>query len=174
MLSLGSIAIDENGKIHGKFYKKLKPLENAEEDPKTMEFWEKNKENYKEATTNQEDPEKVMMAYKNWIEKIREETNTELIFLAYPVSYDYTFVYWYLMKFLKENPFKSIAALDIRSFVMAHLKVNFKETKKDLMPKKWFNNIEKHSHNALEDALEQAQLFINILKENREKWTPDL
>ena len=48
---------------------------------------------------------------------------------------------------------------------MAVLKTPWRETTKRNMPKRWFGQ-HKHTHEALDDAIEQGQLFINILKEN--------
>mgnify|MGYP001564978492 CR=1 FL=1 len=74
------------------------------------------------------------------------------------------FVYWYLMRFAKESPF-SHSALDIKSFAMAVLGTNFRETTKKRMPKQWFDPLP-HTHKALDDAIEQGALFCNILAAN--------
>src|SRR3989344_2143254 len=103
MLSFGSIALNEEGNILEKFYRKLKPLENAKQHPKTMEFWNKNPEAYKEAAKNAEDPKKVMFDYLQWLKHLKEKTNKELVFVAYPATYDFMFVYWYLIKFTGES-----------------------------------------------------------------------
>jgi hypothetical protein len=72
------------------------------------------------------------------------------------------FVYWYLIKFVGESPF-SHSALDIKTYAMAVLKTEFRETAKRKMPKHWFDDLP-HTHIALDDAIEQGALFCNILK----------
>jgi hypothetical protein len=76
-------------------------------------------------------------------------------------------VYWYLICFTGESPF-SFAALDIKTYAMAMLKTEYRETVKRNMPKRWFD-LRPHSHVALDDALEQGALFCNMLAENRDK-----
>lgn len=49
---------------------------------------------------------------------------------------------------------------------MAVLKIDFKDTTKKKFPKVWFGK-GRHSHVALDDAIEQGELFCNILKESR-------
>ena len=166
MLSFGSVALDSLGNSLGKFYKKIKPLQNAKQHPKTMEFWKKNQEAYKEATANQEDPEKAMPEYLRWLRDIKVRYNKELVFVGYPATFDFMFIYWYLIKFTGESPF-SFSALDIKSYASAVIKKDFKQTNKKSMPKHWFPKEIKHNHTALDDALEQGLLFTNILKENK-------
>lgn len=49
---------------------------------------------------------------------------------------------------------------------MSILKTDFRKTIKKQMPNKWFSYENKHSHVALEDAIEQGYLFCNILEES--------
>ena len=48
------------------------------------------------------------------------------------------FVYWYLIRFTGESPF-SHSALDIKTFAMALLKKDYRDSTKRQMPKKWFD-----------------------------------
>ena len=79
------------------------------------------------------------------------------MFVAYPAGFDFLFVYWYLIKFVGESPF-SHSALDIKSFAMAVLKRDFRQSTKRNMPKRWFDDLP-HSHIALDDAIEQGASF---------------
>ena len=47
---------------------------------------------------------------------------------------------------------------------MALLKKDYRETTKRNMPKHWFDDLP-HTHNALDDAIEQGALFCNMLAE---------
>ena len=58
------------------------------------------------------------------------------------------------------------SALDIKSFAMAVLKSNYRESTKRNMPKRWFEDLP-HTHVALSDAIEQGALFCNMLAESR-------
>jgi hypothetical protein len=75
------------------------------------------------------------------------------------------FVYWYLIRFAGESPF-SHSALDIKTFAMAIMKTDYRDSTKGNMPKRWFDDLP-HSHRAGDDALEQGALFCNMLSELR-------
>lgn len=86
------------------------------------------------------------------------------VFVAYPVGYDFTFVYWYLMRFVGKSPFRH-HGVDIRSYAMAMMKKGYKECSKSNYPSRWFDDLP-HTHVALDDAIEQGALFCNMLAEN--------
>ena len=50
---------------------------------------------------------------------------------------------------------------------MAVLGVPYREATKRNMPRRWFTR-SPHTHVALDDAIEQGQLFCNILREHRQ------
>ena len=81
------------------------------------------------------------------------------------VAHWFLFVYWYMMRFVGESPF-SHSALDIKTYAMALLKMEYRAAVKRNMPKRWFDRLP-HSHKALDDALEQGALFCNMLAENQ-------
>ena len=86
------------------------------------------------------------------------------MFVAYPAAFDFMFVYWYLIRFTGESPF-SHSALDIKTFAMAMLKTNYRDSTKRNMPRHWFDKLP-HRHIALDDAIEQGALFCNMLAEH--------
>lgn len=89
--------------------------------------------------------------------------------MAYPAGFDFMFVYWYLIRFVGESPF-SQSALDIKSFAMAVLQTNHRESTKLSTPKRWFDDLP-HTHIALSEAIEQGATFCNMLQENRAEKT---
>jgi hypothetical protein len=86
------------------------------------------------------------------------------VFVAYPAGFDFLFVYWYMIRFVGRSPF-SFSALDIKTYAMALLKRNYRESTKRNLPKRWFDPMP-HTHVALDDAIEQGALFCNMLAEN--------
>ncbi len=102
-----------------------------------------------------------MHRYLDWIKGLPGRP----VFVAYPAGFDFLFVYWYLIKFTGESPF-SHSALDMKSFAMALMKTNYRDSTKRNMPRQWFDKLP-HTHVALDDAIEQGALFCNMLKENR-------
>ena len=68
------------------------------------------------------------------------------------------------MRFAGESPF-SHSALDIKTYAMATLKIGYRDAVKRAMPRGWFDD-HPHTHQALDDAIEQGALFCNMLREN--------
>jgi hypothetical protein len=89
------------------------------------------------------------------------------IFVGYPAAYDFMFVYWYLINFVGDSPFK-FSALDIRSYAMAFLKQSYTESGKDNLPAAWLENLPL-AHIALDDAIQQGKLFCNLLQANLQR-----
>lgn len=166
MLSLGAAAFNDQGVMLDTFSGNLKSLPQAKPDPRTMsEFWDKNPEAWKAATENAEDPAVVMKKFSDWVTKTSGEGRPA--FVGYPAGYDFTFIYWYLVYFTGNSPF-SFSAIDIKTYAMAMLKTQYRASTKRNMPKRWFPAT-RHTHVAVEDAVEQGLLFMNMLKENVQK-----
>src|SRR5581483_7864094 len=72
-------------------------------------------------------------------------------------------VYYYLIRFTGESPF-SHSALDIKTYAMAMLKKDYRASVKRNMPRRWYDYLP-HTHQALDDAIEQGALFCNMLNE---------
>jgi len=54
---------------------------------------------------------------------------------------------------------------DIKTLAAERLGLEFKQVSKRRMPKHWFRGCPKHTHIALDDALSQGVLLMNILKD---------
>ena len=161
MLSIGSAAYTADKVLVSTFSANLETLPGAQAHPKTAEWWAKQPEAWAACRTDLESPEHAMERYVSWIKSL----DGRPVFVAYPAGFDFMFVYWYLIKFVGESPF-SHSALDIKSFAMAVLKTNYRESTKRNMPKRWFDKVP-HMHVALDDAIEQGALFCNMLRESR-------
>ena len=165
MLSLGAAAYTADKTLVSTFSANLETLPGAQPHPKTAEWWATQPEAWAACRTDLEPPERAMARYVTWIKSL----DGKPVFVAYPAGFDFMFVYWYLMKFVGESPF-SHSALDIKSFAMAVLKTNYRDSTKRNMPKRWFDDLP-HTHIALNDAVEQGALFCNMLKESRGEET---
>ncbi len=161
MLSIGAAAYTADKVLVSTFSANLEALPGAQAHPKTAEWWATQPEAWAACRKDLELPGLAMPHFVSWIRSL----DGKPVFVAYPAAYDFMFVYWYLMKYVGESPF-SHSALDIKSFAMAVLKSNYRESTKRNMPKRWFEDLP-HTHVALSDAIEQGVLFCNMLKESR-------
>jgi hypothetical protein len=75
------------------------------------------------------------------------------------------FVHWYLHRFNGESPLPH-NGIDMRTYAMAILKKDYRNSGKGHMPEHWFGS-QPHTHSALDDAIEQGHLFTNMLVEHR-------
>jgi len=162
MLSFASAAYNRKKELVGSFSVNLEPLEGATSHPKTMAWWAGQPAAWEACHIDPQPPEQAMKNYLAWLKELEGKP----VFVGYPANFDFMFVYWYLIRFTGTSPF-SFSDLDIKSYAMAMLKTNFRQTTKQRMPKRWFDPLP-HSHIALDDAKEQGALFCNMLKENRQ------
>jgi hypothetical protein len=167
MLSLGSAAFSEDGKLVSTFSANLDTLESAVGDPDTMRWWGTQPEAWKVCREKTISPQVAMQQYVVWLKKLPGRS----VFVGYPAGYDFLFVYWYLIKFTGHSPF-SFSAVDIKTYAMAMLGLPYRDCTKRHMPKRWFGK-SKHTHVALDDAIEQGELFCTMLHENLETLNKD-
>jgi hypothetical protein len=163
LLSFASAAYLADKTLVGTFTANLETLPGAAGDPGTMAWWRQHPEAWQATRTDVEDPARAMPRYLAWVKGLPGRP----VFVAYPAGFDFLFVYWYLIRFAGESPF-SFSALDIKTYAMALLKTEYRESVKRNMPKRWFDPLP-HRHVALDDALEQGALFCNMLAENLER-----
>jgi len=109
-------------------------------------------------------PETVMTDATRWV---REVAGTGLpVMVAYPLSFDWTFLYWYFIRFSLEGcPFGHSRCFDIKTAFAVKASVPMAEAGlSHVFPS--LRSGRSHTHNALEDAIEQAEIFANIFEWN--------
>ena len=162
MLSLGCAAYTADKTLLGTFSANLHTLEGASADPDTAKWWLTQPEAWAACRSNLETPEAAMKRYVDWVDSFGGEP----VFVAYPAAgFDFLFAYWYMRSFVGKSPF-GFSSLDIKSYAAAVLKTEFRNTSKRTMPQSWFDPI-RHTHVAVDDAIEQGALFCNMLKANQ-------
>ena len=161
MLSIGSAAYTADKQLVATFSANLDTLPGATAHPDTARWWATQPEAWAACRTNLEAPEAAMARYAAWIRTLAGKP----VFVAYPAGFDFLFVYWYLMRFVGESPF-SHSALDMKTFAMAVLRTDYRNSTKRNMPAEWFDPMP-HTHVALDDAIEQGALFCNMLRHHR-------
>jgi hypothetical protein len=165
MLSIGAAIFRGLGSREpvATFSANLEQLPGAEMDPRTKtEFWDKNPSAWKACRENTRGPEDVMEEFVSWVEKTCETSRPACV--GYPVTFDFLFVYWYCIKFAGRSPF-GFQGLDMKTLAMAKLGVPFHRVAKRKMPKAWSEGCDRHSHVAVEDAIEQGVMFVNMMND---------
>ena len=166
MLSLGSAAFSAEGEQLATYGANLEALPDCEPLPQTMEWWRSFPEAWAKCRENPRPAEEVMPEYAAWVKALPGRP----VFVGYPAAFDFAFVTYYLGRFAREAPF-GFAALDIKSYAMALTRGSFFGTTKESLPSSWTGE-SPHTHVALDDAMEQGELFCNLLAANRSDPAP--
>lgn len=114
--------------------------------------------------TNGETPEEGMTRFVKWLENTKKEHNAQsIVFAAFPLGFDWMFTYWYLIEFAGVSPFGHSRHIDIKTLYATKADTLIMNSVKARM-KKHLHSKRKHTHKAIDDAIEQGELLINILK----------
>src|SRR5947209_16376309 len=101
-----------------------------------------------------------MRFFREWIKKISSDTSP--VFVGFNATFDWSFINWYFHTYLGENPF-GIGGIDIKSFYMGMSGCSWEDTRSSQIPAT-FKGPSHHTHNALDDAKEQAEMFELMLR----------
>ncbi|QEL22803.1 DNA polymerase III subunit epsilon [Bosea sp. F3-2] len=163
MLSFGSVAVSNTGRILGEFEAVLEPLDGAERDAGTMAFWQTQPEAWTAATSNPEPAGAGVKRFVNWVKSLGGEP----IFAAHPVVLDGLWIDFYLRRFtgrpLFEGPWVpdrlfQHPPLCIMSMVAGSTGRGQWQCDVEHYPLEWLGSIE-HTHRAIDDARGYANLL---------------
>lgn len=162
MLSLGAASFDHHGRHILSFEVNLETLPGAVPDPETIRFWNQHPKAYKATRVDMKSPKVAMEEFDYWLHQMPNRP----VLIGYPITFDFMFVYWYMMKFVGKSCF-SFSGLDIKTLVHDRLKTPYRDVSKKTMPSNWLPVPDpKLKHHALKDAIAQGHLFFRV-KEHR-------
>lgn len=107
------------------------------------------------------DPATAMAEFAAWIAEVAGDAKP--VFVAYPLGFDWMFVYWYLIRFTGRSPFGHSSCLDLKTLYATKAGARVGRAVKGAMPRH-LHSRRRHSHHALDDAKEQADLFANLMR----------
>ena len=163
MLSLGAVVFTVDEVMEDRsFAVNLQTLPDAVQNQETMDWWAKQGNAYALTRIGATPANLVMNSFAAWVENVGKTFKSRPVFAAYPAGFDFTFVYVYLNYFGYKSPF-GFQSWDAKSYASAIMRKPFRETIKKNMPKEWFS-ARKHTHGALDDAIEQAYLFQSMIR----------
>lgn len=111
-----------------------------------------------------EPPAKAMAMFEAWLREVVPDTERP-VFVALNAPFDWMFVNDYFHHYLQRNPFGH-SALDIKAFYMGFAGVHWAQTSMRAFGARYLGG-RKLTHNALQDARDQAEVFAHILEEVR-------
>lgn len=149
------------------WYIELQPLPGSVVDPEAMAV---NKLDYENLLAFGALPSLAMALLAKWVRYYAPPETHKAVFVGFNATFDWMWTHWYFVHFLRsiDDPFGKkadpfgISGMDIKAFAAGlHHEGWDKTYKKDLRER--YPSPLPHSHNALEDAVEQADLMRQLL-----------
>lgn len=110
------------------------------------------------------DPAEAMADAARWVETIAGPCKPVLV--AYPLSFDWTWLYWYFVRFCGASPFNHSQCFDIKTAIAVKEGRPISGSGRSALSPH-FRSAKPHTHHALDDAAEQAEIFGNVFE-----WNP--
>lgn len=140
------------------FYTELKPI-GDDFNEEALRVSQLDREKLKR--TGQQ-PSEAMTDAANWVRSQAGERRPVLV--CFPAAFDWLFLYWYFMRFSASgSPFDFSACLDMKTMYQQKAGVVTSETGLDALPEA-LRSSRPHTHNALEDAIQQAEVFAHLFE----------
>lgn len=141
------------------FYAELKPISESF-DPQAMAVSGLDRD---DLIRNGKPPKQAMQELEAWVEELAGRHQARPVFAAYPLGYDWMFSYWYMSHFAR-SPFGFSSAIDMKTLYSQKFGVPICRSTKRFMPKRLLSG-RKHTHNALDDAIGQGEMFQKMMAE---------
>jgi DNA polymerase III epsilon subunit-like protein len=156
MLSLGACVVGGAG---GGFYVEIKPI-NGNAVPAALKV---SGFDLAKLAASGERPEDALARLRDWVKAVSGPAKP--VFVGFNAGFDWSFVNWYFVHFLGENPF-GFAPLDVKAYYMGLVGCGWEETKSSRIRPE-FQPAKPGDHNALADARAQAEMFEKMLAAKR-------
>ncbi|OIJ65201.1 exonuclease domain-containing protein [Streptomyces mangrovisoli] len=106
------------------------------------------------------EPSVALAEFSAWA--VEASAGAQPVMCGYPASYDWTFLYWYLIRFTGASPFGHSGCLDLKTLYATKARLPLRAVAKGTMPRELLSR-RRHTHHALDDAMEQADLLANLM-----------
>jgi len=108
------------------------------------------------------EPAEAMKAAARWIASVAGKDTPVLV--AYPLSFDWTWLYWYFIRYADGvSPFNHSRCYDLKTAVAVKTGMPLVDAGRDNLPFE-LRTTKRHSHHALDDAIEQAEIFGKVFE----------
>lgn len=111
------------------------------------------------------DPAEAMTAAARWVRA--RAGNATPVLVAYPLSYDWTWLYWYFERYAEGgSPFEHSRCYDLKTAYAVKARLPIASSGRRGLPKE-LRSKRPHTHRAIDDAIEQAEIFANVFEWKR-------
>lgn len=149
------------------FYRELKPISDTF-DPEALKVNGLDRERLQLEGC---DPDVAMAEAYDWVSNLG---SGKPVIVAYPLCFDWSWLYWYFVKFSKKgSPFGYSRCFDVKTAVSVRKGIPISlagraRLQNDLAP------MRVHTHHAVDDAIEQAEIFANLLELGGDAWASSM
>jgi hypothetical protein len=106
------------------------------------------------------DPAEAMRAAAAWVIDVARQARPVMV--AFPLAFDWLWLQWYFLRFCPEgSPFSFSSCLDMKTLFWARQGTPIEGAGKDDLPPE-LRPARRHTHHALDDAIEQAEIFVRL------------
>jgi hypothetical protein len=167
--SLLSFALVYAGRFDGKrfvqptaydqtFYRELKPIsERFQPDALRINGLDRDR-----LIREGDDPARAMTDAARWVRSVAGGARPVLV--AFPLSFDWTWLYWYFVAFSRDgSPFNHSSCFDIKTAYAVKTRLPIARAGRASIAQA-LKSSRPHTHNALDDAIEQAEVFANVFR----------
>ena len=107
-------------------------------------------------------PIAAMSSAASWVRE--NSAGREPVLVAYPLSFDWTWLYWYFVRFCESgSPFGYSKCFDVKTAVSLKTGLPVSDSGRLGLPDTLKSN-HTHTHHAVDDAIAQAEIFANVFE----------
>jgi hypothetical protein len=107
-------------------------------------------------------PAQAMTEAFHWV--TANANGAKPVLVAYPLSFDWTWLYWYFMRFCERgSPFDYSRCFDIKTALAVKAGIPISQAGRSKLDSS-LSSKRQHTHHAVDDAIEQAEIFANIFE----------
>ncbi|MGH9742329.1 MAG: 3'-5' exoribonuclease domain-containing protein, partial [Candidatus Acidiferrum sp.] len=113
-------------------------------------------------TLEGEPPETAMTEAGSWVRA--NAGGAQPVLVAYPLSFDWSWLYWYFIRFAAEgSPFAYSRCFDIKTALAVKASIPISQAGRSRVGPS-LRSDHAHTHHAVDDAIEQAEIFANVFE----------
>jgi hypothetical protein len=140
------------------FYKELRPISESYE----QEALNVNQLDRQRLIGEGCDPSAAMTEAAEWVSSVAERSVPILV--AYPLSFDWTWLYWYFVRYSAlGSPFGHSRCFDIKTAIAIKEKIPVCNAGRAQI-RHSLHSKHAHTHHAVDDAIAQAEIFANVFE----------
>jgi hypothetical protein len=138
------------------FYRELKPISDSFV-PEALEVSGLDRDRLEREGA---DPPTAMTEARRWV--LDRTHDDRPVLTGFPLMFDWLFIYWYFERFAEGgSPFDHSAGVDMKTMYQQKAAVTTSDAGLHDLPVA-LRPIQAHTHNALDDALRQAEIFVRL------------